>query len=177
MKYYLIAGEASGDMHAANLMLALKKVDTGDVFRGFGGDLMLAAGAVLSIHYREMALMGEIEVLLKYPVIRKNKKLCRIDILTFKPDVLVLIDHSGFNLPMARYARKHGIRVIYYISPKLWDWAQWRVRTIRDYVEKMFVIFPFEIYFYNKHHVEAEYYGNPGVADRVDERIYRRINA
>jgi lipid-A-disaccharide synthase len=160
MKYYFIAGEASGDMHAANLILALKKIDKQAEFRCFGGDRMKEAGAKLCIHYREMALMG-FEVFKKYPVIRRNKKIIRNDILDYQPDVLVLVDYSGFNLPMARFAAKHGIRVIYYISPKLWAWAKWRVKTVRNYVAKMFVIMPFEVDFYHHHQVEAEYYGNP----------------
>jgi lipid-A-disaccharide synthase len=161
MKYYLIAGEASGDMHAANLIRALKKIDKEADFRCFGGDLMKEAGAELYIHYHEMALMGGIEVLRKYPTIRRNKRLCRLDILNYKPDALILVDYSGFNLPMARFASKNNIRVIYYISPKLWAWAKWRVKTVRDHIRKMFVILPFEVDFYNQHQVESEYYGNP----------------
>ena len=161
MKYYLIAGEASGDMHAANLIKAIRREDPGAEFRCFGGDMMQEAGAALAIHYRDMALMGGIEVLKKYPVIRKNRDLCRQDILDFKPDVLILVDYSGFNLPMARYATSHNIRVIYYISPKLWAWAKWRVKSVRLYTEKMFVILPFEVDFYSNHQVQAEYYGNP----------------
>jgi lipid-A-disaccharide synthase len=161
MKYYFIAGEASGDMHAANLITAIRKADPLAEFRCFGGDLMKEAGALLFIHYRDMALMGGIEVLKKYPAIRKNKLLCRRDILNYKPDVLILVDYSGFNLPMASFAAKHHLRVIYYISPKLWAWAKWRVKNIRLYVEKMFVILPFEIDFYKEHDVNAEYFGNP----------------
>jgi lipid-A-disaccharide synthase len=161
MKYYLIAGEASGDMHAANLITAIKKTDSSAEFRCFGGDKMKETGAALFIHYRDMALMGGIEVLRKYPTIRKNKKKCREDILAFKPDLLILVDYSGFNLPMARFAAEHNIRAIYYISPKLWAWAKWRVKTVRDYIEKMIVILPFEVDFYHEHQVMAEYYGNP----------------
>jgi lipid-A-disaccharide synthase len=161
MKYYLIAGEASGDMHAANLIKAIKKIDHEADFRCFGGDMMKEAGAVLYIHYRDMALMGGIEVLRKYPTIRRNKLLCRQDILNFKPDVLILVDYSGFNLPMARFAADNNISVIYYISPKLWAWAKWRVKTVREYILKMFVILPFEVDFYKEHQVEAAYFGNP----------------
>lgn len=161
MKYYLIAGEASGDMHAANLIKALKRTDPEAAFRCFGGDLMKEAGASLFIHYRDMALMGGIEVLRKYPTIRKNKIHCRQDILNYNPDALILVDYSGFNLPMARFASEHHIRTIYYISPKLWAWAKWRVKTVRDHIRRMFVILPFEIDFYKEHQVEAEYYGNP----------------
>ncbi|HJZ39437.1 MAG TPA: lipid-A-disaccharide synthase [Bacteroidales bacterium] len=161
MRYYLIAGEASGDMHAANLIKAIRREDPGAEFRCFGGDRMKEAGASLAIHYRDMALMGGIEVLKKYPVIRKNRDQCRHDILDFNPDALILVDYSGFNLPMARYAAKHNLRVIYYISPKLWAWAKWRVKSVRLYTEKMFVILPFEVEFYRNHQVQAEYYGNP----------------
>lgn len=161
MRYYLIAGEASGDMHAANLIRAIKKIDVEADFRCFGGDMMKAAGAGLNIHYRDMAMMGLVEVINKYPTIRKNKKKCRLDILAYKPDVLILVDYSGFNLPMARFAAENNIRVIYYISPKLWAWAKWRVKTVRENIQKMFVILPFEVDFYREHQVEAEYYGNP----------------
>ncbi len=161
MKYYLIAGEASGDMHAANLVKAIQRIDSNAKFRCFGGDMLKEAGAELFIHYRDMALMGGIEVLRKYPAIKRNGSLCREDILNYKPDVLILVDYSGFNLPMARFASGNKIRVIYYISPKLWAWAKWRVKSVRDYVLKMFVILPFEVDFYRKHQIEAEYYGNP----------------
>jgi len=168
MKYYFIAGEASGDMHAANLIRALIKNDGSAEFRAFGGDRMKEAGAFLFIHYRDMALMGGIEVLRKYPVILRNKKACRKDILDFKPDVLILVDYSGFNLPMARFAAERGIRVIYYISPKLWAWAKWRMKTIQRSVIKMFVILPFEVDFYHNYKIDAEYYGNP-VLDSIVE--------
>jgi lipid-A-disaccharide synthase len=168
MKYYLIAGEASGDLHASNLIKAIKKTDPEAVFRCFGGDLMKEAGAELSIHYREMAMMGLVEVVRKYPLIRKHRIDCRNDILNYNPDVLILVDYSGFNLPMAKFAAKHKIRVIYYISPKLWAWAQWRVKAVKEYVEKMFVILPFEKDFYRDHDVDAEYYGNP-VLDSIAE--------
>lgn len=167
MKYYLIAGEASGDLHAANLMKAICKKDPEAEFRCFGGDLMQAAGGSLSVHYRDMALMGGLEVLKKYSAILKNRKLCRKDLLTYKPDVLILVDYSGFNLPMAKYAKKHHITVFYYISPKLWAWAKWRVKTVRKYVEQMFVILPFEVDFYKSCQIHAEYYGNP-VVDSIE---------
>ncbi len=168
MKYYLIAGEASGDMHAANLIKALREKDPHAEFRCFGGDLMEAAGASLFIHYRDMAMMGLVEVLSKYNTIRKNKMKCRHDILEYRPDVLILVDYSGFNLPMARFATDNNIRVIYYISPKLWAWAKWRVKSVRKHVKRMFVILPFEVDFYREHQVEAEYYGNP-VLDSISE--------
>lgn len=167
MKYYLIAGEASGDMHAANLMKAIKANDAAAEFKCFGGDLMQAAGGRLSVHYREMALMGGLEIIRHLGIIRKNRDICRQDILDFRPDVVILVDYSGFNLPMARFAHKHGFRVFYYISPKLWAWARWRVKTVRKAVEKMFVLLPFEVDFYRSHGVEAEYYGNP-VLDSIE---------
>jgi len=167
MKYYLIAGEASGDMHAANLMKAIRKNDPLAEFRCLGGDLMKAAGGRLSGHYREMALMGGLEVIKHLGIIRKNRDICRRDILQFSPDVVILIDYSGFNLPMARFVSRHGYRVFYYISPKLWAWARWRVKTVRNAVNRMFVLLPFEVDFYKDHGVEAEYYGNP-VLDSVE---------
>lgn len=177
MKYYLIAGEASGDLHASNLIRALKKNDPEAEFRCFGGDLMRDAGATVHIHYREMAMMGLVEVISKYGVIRRNREKCRNDILNWRPDVLILVDYSGFNLPMARFAAQHQIRVIYYISPKLWAWAKWRVKTVRQYVEKMFVLLPFEVDFYAQKGVKAEYYGNP-VLDSVTafENAYSGID-
>lgn len=168
MKYYLIAGEASGDMHAANLIRALRKNDPQAEFRCFGGDMMEAAGATLFVHYRDMAMMGLVEVVRKYSTIRRNKIKCRQDILEYRPDVLILVDYSGFNLPMARFAANNNIRVIYYISPKLWAWAKWRVKTVREHVKRMFVILPFEVDFYRHHQVDAEYYGNP-VLDSISE--------
>lgn len=168
MKYYLIAGEASGDLHASNLIKALRKTDSNARFRCFGGDLMQEAGAELFMHYREMALMGIAEVVTKLGTIRKNKVACRKDILDWKPDVLILVDYSGFNLPMARFASGNNIPVIYYISPKLWAWAQWRAKKVRKYVGKMFVILPFEVDFYKQHNIDAEYYGNP-VLDSISE--------
>lgn len=128
---------------------------------------MEAAGGSLSLHYRDMALMGGVEVLKKYPVIREKRNQCRKDILAYGPDALILVDYSGFNLPMARFAKKNGIRVFYYISPKLWAWASWRVKTVRRSVYRMFVILPFEVPFYKAHQVTAEYYGNP-VLDSVE---------
>jgi lipid-A-disaccharide synthase len=173
MKYYLIAGEASGDMHAANLMKAIRKNDPTAGFRCLGGDLMQAEGGLLTIHYREMALMGGLEVLRHFAVLKRNRNICRQDILGFNPDVLILVDYSGFNLPMARFAKEHGIKVFYYISPKLWAWAGWRVRSVKECVDKMFVILPFETDFYNSHGIDAEYYGNP-VLDSVE--AYRGKN-
>lgn len=177
MKYYLIAGEASGDLHASNLIKSIRKFDTEARLRCFGGDLMREAGADLHLHYREMAMMGMVEVLKKYPVIRKHKVKCRQDILAFNPDVLILVDYSGFNLPMAKFAARNNIKVIYYISPKLWAWAKWRVKVVQRCVHKMFVILPFEKDFYGGYAVDAEYYGNP-VVDSIHafEKTYNPGN-
>ncbi len=153
-------------MHAVNLMHAIGRNDPEAEFRCFGGDQMEAAGGSLSVHYRDMALMGGIEVLRKYPVILKNKKICKKDIIAYNPDVIILVDYSGFNLPMAKYAKRHRIRVVYYISPKLWAWGKWRLKTVRKYVDQMFVILPFEVDFYKAHQIVAEYYGNP-VLDNI----------
>lgn len=178
MKYYIIAGEASGDLHASNLIKAIIQHDPDAQFRGFGGDLMAQAGAHIHIHYRDVAMMGLVEVIRKYGLIRKYRKDCRNDLLQYKPDVLILVDYSGFNLPMARFAAEHQIRVIYYISPKLWAWAKWRVKTVRASVYRMFVLLPFEVDFYKEHGVVAEYYGNP-VLDSVSEyeRSFRTPDA
>ena len=155
-------------MHGANLIRALKKNDPGAEFRCFGGDMMKEAGASLFLHYRDMALMGGIEVLRRLPVVIKNRKLCRKDLLLYRSDVLILIDFSGFNLPMARFAAGNGIKVIYYISPKLWAWAKWRVKTVRTAVDKMIVNLPFEKDFYKDHGIDAEYFGNP-VLDSITQ--------
>ena len=161
MKYYIIAGEASGDLHGSNLMLALQKKDPQAVIRCWGGDLMVAAGGTLVKHYRELAFMGFAEVIKNLPAILNNFKLCRTDITDFKPDVLILIDYPGFNLRMAQWAKKQGLKVIYYISPQVWAWKENRVKTIKACVDKMLVILPFEKSFYEKWHYEVEYVGHP----------------
>ncbi len=161
MKYYLVAGEASGDLHGSNLMKELLVADKNAEFRYFGGDLMQAVGGKLVNHYREMAFMGFVNVVLNLRTIGKNLKLCKKDILEFQPDVLILIDYPGFNLRIAEFAKQHNLKVFYYISPKLWAWKEYRVKKIRDYVDEMFTIFPFETAFYKKHGVEVHYVGNP----------------
>jgi lipid-A-disaccharide synthase len=144
MKYYIIAGEASGDLHASNLMKELKKLDTEATFRCWGGDLMAEQGADLVRHYRDLAFMGFFEVLAHINTIAKNIRFCKKDILEYHPDVLILVDYPGFNLRISRFAHEHGIRVFYYISPQLWAWRSSRVKTIKKNVERMFVILPFE---------------------------------
>jgi len=161
MKYYLIAGEASGDLHGANLMKALNEQDPKADFRFFGGDLMLAEGGTLVKHYADMAFMGFIEVVVNLPAILKNLSFCKQDITAWQPDVLILIDFPGFNLKIAEYAKKNGIMVCYYISPKVWAWNQKRVLKIKKVVDHMFCILPFEVDFYKQWDMKVDYVGNP----------------
>jgi lipid-A-disaccharide synthase len=161
MRYYLVAGEASGDLHGANLMKALKSEDTNAEFRYYGGNKMQAQGGVLDKHYSEMAFMGFTEVLLNLRTILKNMKACKAAVLDYKPDALILIDFPGFNLKIAEFAKANGIRVCYYISPKVWAWNQKRVLKIKRIVDKMFCILPFEVAFYKQWGMEVDYVGNP----------------
>jgi len=169
MKYYIIAGEPSGDLHASNLMKALKTQDTNCHFRFWGGDLMKNVGGDLVKHYNETAFMGIKEVVTNLGKIKSNFKLCKSDLSNYNPDVLILVDYPGFNLRMAEYAHKKGIKVFYYISPKIWAWNTKRVKKIKTYVDRMFTILPFETEFYKKHQVPIEYVGNP-VLDAIDNR-------
>lgn len=169
MKYYIIAGEASGDLHASNLMKELKVQDPDASFRFWGGDLMQAQGGELVKHYRETAFMGFLTVVKNLGKIRANFNLCEKDLLDFDPDVLILVDYPGFNLRMAKFARKHHIRVHYYISPKVWAWKESRVKKIKAYVDRMFTIFPFETEFYQKHDYEVSFGGNP-LLDAIESR-------
>ena len=161
MKYYIIAGEASGDLHGSNLMKTLKIADQNAEFRFYGGNLMQAQGGTLVKHYAEMAFMGFLEVALNLKTIFKNIKKCKEDLINFNPDVLILIDFPGFNLKIAEFAKKNGIKVCYYISPKVWAWNQKRVLKIKRDVDKMFCILPFEVDFYKKWGMEVDYVGNP----------------
>ena len=161
MRYYFIAGEASGDLHGSNLIKELKKVDTNAVIRGWGGDLMISAGAEIVKHYKELAFMGFFEVLMNLTTILKNLKFCKEDILAFKPDALVLVDYPGFNIKIAEWAKKENIKVIYYISPQVWAWKEKRVHIIKKCVDKMLVILPFEKEFYRKWNYDVEYVGHP----------------
>jgi lipid-A-disaccharide synthase len=161
MKYYLVAGEASGDLHGANLMKALKALDQQAEFRYFGGDLMQAEGGMLVKHYADMAFMGFIEVVANLQTILKNMAFCKQDISTYQPDVLILIDFPGFNLKIAEYAKKNNLLVCYYISPKVWAWNQKRVLKIKNVVDHMFCILPFEVDFYKKWGMQVDYVGNP----------------
>jgi len=166
MKYYIIAGEASGDLHGSNLITEIRNLDKIADIRCWGGDLMERAGGTLVKHYRDLAFMGFIEVIKNLGIILKNLKFCKADIAAFKPDVIVLIDYPGFNLRIAEWARKNGYKIIYYISPQVWAWKESRVKQIRKSVDKMLVILPFEKDFYNKWNFEVEYVGHP-LADVV----------
>lgn len=163
MKYYLIVGEASGDLHASRLMHHLNQEDPEAEFRFFGGDLMTAEGGTRVKHYNELAYMGFVPVLLHLRTIFRNMSLCRRDIVSYAPDVVILVDYPGFNLRIARYLRSHTqIPVYYYISPKIWAWKEWRIKAIRRDVDEMFSILPFEVPFYeDKHHYKIHYVGNP----------------
>jgi len=164
MKYFLIAGEASGDLHASNLMTALRKVDKESDFRFLGGDLMQAVGGTLVKHYKEMAYMGFIPVIMHLKTILKNMKTCKENIRQYRPDVVILIDYPSFNLKIAKFVKeKLNIPVYYYISPKIWAWKKYRIKAIRRYVDHMFCILPFEIDFYNKLQYNVDYVGNPSV--------------
>ncbi|HAO47120.1 MAG TPA: lipid-A-disaccharide synthase [Ferruginibacter sp.] len=161
MKYYIISGEASGDLHGSNLIRELRKRDAAADIRCWGGDKMQAAGATLVKHYKELAFMGFIEVLNNLGTILRNIKFCKEDITAYQPDALILIDYPGFNLRIAKWAKQQGFKVIYYISPQVWAWKENRVKGIKENVDKMLVILPFEKEFYKKWNYEVEYVGHP----------------
>jgi lipid-A-disaccharide synthase len=161
MRYYIIAGEASGDLHGSNLIKELKKLDTDTDVRCWGGDLMQQAGGNLVKHYRSLAFMGFIEVAMNLRTIFKNLKFCKDDIEAYKPDAIILIDYPGFNLRIAEWAKQKSFKVIYYISPQVWAWKENRVKKIKESVDKMLVILPFEKEFYKKWNYDVEYVGHP----------------
>lgn len=162
MKYYLIAGEASGDLHGSNLIRELKKADGEAEFRFFGGDLMVkAAGGSLVGHYKDMAFMGVVNVILNIRTIGRYMSYCKRDLLNYRPDVLILIDYPGFNLKIAEFAKKNNIRVYYYIAPKVWAWKEYRVKKLKAFVEEIFTILPFETEYFRKHGINVNYLGNP----------------
>jgi len=179
LKYYIIAGEASGDLHGSNLMKALLKKDINAEFRFWGGDLMQNVGGTLVKHYRDLAFMGFLEVILNLRTITKNLSLCKQDIATFKPDVIIFIDYPGFNLRIAKWAKQNRIKTHYYISPQIWAWKENRIKAIKRDVDKMYVILPFEKEFYeDKHNYPIEFVGHPlidAIVDRnqVDEYEFR----
>ena len=162
MKYYIIAGEASGDLHGSNLIKELKKQDTNASIRCWGGDKMQAAGGELVKHYRDLAFMGFTEVVMNLRTIFRNLRFCKEDILGYQPDALILVDYPGFNLRIAKWARQQGLKIIYYISPQVWAWKENRVPMMKQCIDKMLVILPFEKeYFKNKWNWEVEYVGHP----------------
>ncbi|MBS4062299.1 MAG: lipid-A-disaccharide synthase [Bacteroidetes bacterium] len=167
MKYYIIAGEASGDLHASNLIKEIKKLDAGAEIRAWGGDMMEAQGATIVKHYRDLAFMGFAEVLLNLKTILRNISFCKKDLLEYKPDVLILVDYPGFNLRIAEFAHKNGIKVHYYISPQIWAWKRGRVHLIKRVVDKMMVILTFEKAFYKQYQMDVEFVGHP-LLDALD---------
>jgi lipid-A-disaccharide synthase len=175
MKYFIIAGEASGDMHGAKLMAEIKKSDPTAVFMFFGGDLMQDQGGILIKHYREMAFMGIIPVIMNIRSIKRNFKLCEKELTDFRPDVLILVDYPGFNLRMSRFAKENNIKTAYYISPKIWAWKTGRVEMVKKYVDHMFTIFPFETAFYSKFDYKVTYVGNP-VFDLISEELNKPLD-
>lgn len=169
MKYYIIAGEPSGDLHGSNLMKGLRHFDGDADFRFWGGDLMAAQGGTMVKHYKETAFMGVWDVLVNLGKIQKNFKLCYADLLANRPDVLILIDYPGFNLRVARFAHRHGIKVFYYISPKVWASKKRRVYQIKKYVDELYTILPFETEWFRSYGIEPRYCGNP-VLDAIHSR-------
>ena len=168
MRYYIIAGERSGDLHGSNLVKSLKKLDADAVFRGFGGDFMKETGVDLAVHYDEMAFMGFVTLIANYGTIRRMLKFCKEDILKFKPNVVILIDYGGFNRRIAQFVKPRGIKTFYYIPPKIWAWYQSRAKEIKATVDRLFVILPFEKEFYKKYDWEVDYVGNP-VLDAIKD--------
>lgn len=171
MKYYLIAGEPSGDLHGSNLMKGLRDEDPQAQFRFWGGDKMAAVGGRenLAMHYEKTSFFGIVQVLKNLRTIKRQLLDCQADVKAYAPDVLILVDYPGFNMKMARWAKEQGIPVFYYIAPKVWAWREWRVKAIRKYVDRLFIIFPFEKSYFPKHGIEPIFEGNP-LADAIEER-------
>lgn len=170
MRYFIIAGEQSGDLHGSNLVRGLISADKNAEIFCWGGDLMESAGATLLVHYRKLAFMGFVAVLKNLGAISKNLNLCKQQITEYRPDVVIFIDYPGFNLRIASFSKSQGYKTFYYISPKLWAWNEGRVEKIRKYIDRMFIIFPFEVEFYKKHNITVEYNGNP-LVDETEIRI------
>ena len=173
MKYYIIAGEASGDLHGSNLIKEIRKLDPAAEIRCWGGDLMQAAGATLVKHYRDLAFMGFVEVVRHLGTILRNMSFCKKDILAFDPDVMIFIDYPGFNIPIAEFAKSKGYRTVYYISPQVWAWKEGRVKTLRRVIDKMLVILPFEKDFYRTWNYAVDYVGHP-LVEVVEQ--YRKLD-
>jgi len=170
MRFFIIAGEQSGDLHGSNLVRELIKTDKDADILCWGGDLMESAGAKLLVHYKKLAFMGFTAVVKNLGAIAKNLALCKRQIIDFKPDVVIFIDYAGFNLRIAAFAKNAGFTTYYYISPKLWAWNERRVKKIRKFIDRMYIIFPFEVEFYKKHNISVEYCGNP-LVDETESRI------
>lgn len=170
MRFFIIAGEQSGDLHGSNLVRGLLEADKDAEIFCWGGDLMESAGAKLLMHYRKLAFMGFVAVIKNLGAIRKNLSLCKQQIIEYKPDVIIFIDYAGFNIRIAEFARKAGYKTFYYISPKYWAWNEGRVEKIKKYIDRMFIIFPFEVEFYRKHGIVVDYNGNP-LVDETEKRI------
>lgn len=171
MKYYIIAGEASGDLHGSRLISAIHKNDPAAIFRAWGGDKMEAAGATIIKHYKDLAFMGFTEVISNISTILSNMKFCKKDIINFDPDVVIFIDYPGFNLPIAKFVKNKGFKTIYYISPQIWAWKEKRIHTIKKVIDKMLVILPFEKDFYEKWQYKVDYVGHP-LIENIEE--YKR---
>ncbi|MCX6230242.1 MAG: lipid-A-disaccharide synthase [Bacteroidetes bacterium] len=176
MKYYVIAGEASGDLHASNLIRALKNADNAAEFRAWGGDLMQEQGATLVKHYRNLAFMGFIEVVANLRTILNNIKFCKKDIDNYKPDAIILVDYPGFNLRIAEWAHEKGYKVFYYIAPQVWAWHQSRVNKMKRVIDHLFVILPFEKDFFKLHGLEADFVGHP-LLDAIENHSLEKTNA
>ena len=177
MKYYIIAGERSGDLHGSNLIKGIRKHDPDADIRAWGGEMMQSAGSEIVKDYRDLAFMGFFEVIKNLPTILGFLTFCKKDMLKFKPDVVILIDYAGFNMRVAKFAKQSGIKTFYYISPKVWAWNQSRALKIKAFVDKMFVIFPFEKAFFKKFDYEVEYVGNPlfdAIADFTPQENFRK---
>ena len=174
MKYYIIAGEASGDLHAADLMRALFAQDPACDIRFWGGDAMVAAGGTLVRHYRDTAVMGIVEVLKKARLILQRLSFCKKDLLAWNPDVVVLVDYPGFNLKIARFARKRGFGVAWFIAPKVWAHKAWRAKALHRYVDVLYCIFPFELSWFRAHGLEPRYFGNP-LVERIEGMTFRPV--
>ncbi|HET8839295.1 MAG TPA: lipid-A-disaccharide synthase [Flavobacteriaceae bacterium] len=180
MKYYLIAGEASGDLHASNLMKALRQIDSQAEFRFWGGDLMQAVGGTLVKHYRDLAFMGFVEVVFNLKTILKNLSFCKKDIEKYQPDVVIFVDYPGFNLKIAKWAKQKGYKTHYYISPQIWAWKENRIKNIKRDVDELYVILPFEKGFYEgKHNFKVHFVGHPLIdalseAEKADLETFKR---
>ncbi len=172
MKYYIIAGEASGDLHGSNLIKGLQRSDPKAHIRAWGGDLMQEQGAELVSHYKETAVMGYMSVIKSLGKIRKNLNYCKQDILDFQPDVVIFIDYPGFNLRIAKFAKQQGFKTFYYIAPKIWAWKTFRIKSIKKYIDRLYSILPFEVDFYKQYNYDIEYVGNP-LLDAIESQLNR----